>query len=85
MIDDYLKSLNEAYTSSTTRRTNAQKTKSTGGSIALSLARKANDPMYDRMQLYRHMYLKLKEQIVKKYKSKSMSLARQKATKYKKK
>jgi len=75
---------NEAYSSSTYKRSSQEKIKASSGSIAISLARKANDPMYNRMIMYKTMYKKLKEQLIKKYKSKSLSQARKKASSYNK-
>ena len=67
ILDEYLKELlNEDYSSS----------------IGTALARKKNDPLYKKMIFYKHMYLKTKEQLQKKYRSQSMTLARKKASKY---
>jgi len=82
-IDSYLEKLSESYSSSSIRRTSANKTSSTTGSIELALARKANDPLYRKMQMYRDLYLTAKTQLKKKYKSKATALARQRASKYK--
>jgi hypothetical protein len=83
-MDDYLEFLIESYTATTTKRGRSQKIKSTTGLIGVSLARKKNDPMYIRMMYHKHMYMKLKEQLQKKYKSKATVLARQRANEYKK-
>ena len=83
-MDDYLEFLIESYSSTTTKRGRTQKIKSTTGLIGVSLARKKNDPMYIRMMYHKHMYMKLKEQLQKKYKSKASVLARQRANEYKK-
>lgn len=80
-LDEYLEEiLNENYSSSTTKRTQTQKLRSSAGSIGTALAKSKNDPIYNKMIYHKHMYLKLKEQLQKKYKSKSMSLARKKAS-----
>jgi len=82
IVSKYLQSLNEDYSSSMTKRTRAQKIRSSAGSIGTALAKKQNDPLYKRMIYYKHMYMQAKEQLQKKYKSKSMSLARKKASNY---
>ena len=76
--------LDESYTSTNTKRGRAQKTKSTAGAIGVSLARKQDDPLYKRMIYYKHLYMDTKEKLQRKYKSRAMMLARQKASKYKK-
>lgn len=73
---------NEAYSSSTYKRSSQEKIRASSGSIAISLAKKANDPMYHRMIMYKTMYKKLKEQLIRKYKSKSLLQARKKASSY---
>ena len=84
-INTYLKEIcNEAYTSTITKRGRAQKIKTTAGAIGVSLARKKDDPLYKKMIYYKHLYLKTKEQLQRKYKSRALVLARKKATTYKK-
>ena len=83
IIDSYLNILDESYSSSSIRRTSVNKTSSTTGAIEFALARKANDPLYRKMQMYRELYLAAKGQIKRKYKSKATALARQRAAKYK--
>jgi len=75
--------LRESYSSTNIKRNRAQKTRSTAGAIGTSLARKQNDPLYRRAMMYKALYKKNKEQLQRKYKSKAMALARQKASKYK--
>lgn len=82
-LEEYLDDLQESYSSSSVRRTSINKTSSTTGAIELALARKANDPLYRKMQMYRELYMAEKSQIKKKYKSKATALARQRASKYK--
>lgn len=82
-LNEYLNYLQESYTATTLRRGRIQKTKSTAGVIGVSLARKRNDPLYRKMIYYKALYKKNKEQLQRKYKSKSMALARQKASKFK--
>lgn len=74
-----------AYSTTTTKRTGKQKIQSTSAVIELSLARQANDPLYKRMMLYKKLYKLAKQQLIQKYKSKGMKLAREKAAKYKRK
>lgn len=81
-IEEYLQLLNESYTSTITKRGRQQKIKSTAGIIGISLARQKDDPLYKRMMYHKHMYMKLKEQLQKKYKSKANVIARQKANSY---
>jgi len=76
LIDDYLESLSESYKSSTIKRSRPQKLKSTAGSMAITLARRANDPLYKRMIKFKKMYKDIKEQIERKYKSKANTMAR---------
>ena len=64
ILNEYLDYLNESYSSTTTRRGRAQKTKSTAGSIGVSLARKKNDALYKRMIYQKHMYMKTKEYLL---------------------
>jgi len=84
ILDSYLNILNESYTSTLTKRGRSQKIKTTAGSIGVSLAKKKNDPLYKRMIFHKHMYIKFKEQLQRKYKSKALTLARQKAMSFKK-
>jgi hypothetical protein len=84
-IKKYLgKICNEAYTSTITKRGRSQKIKTTAGAIGVSLARQKDDPLYKKMIYYKHLYLKTKEQLQRKYKSRALVLARKKATTYKK-
>lgn len=84
-INDYLeKIINESYTTSLTKRSRVQKTKTAAGAIGVSLARKKEDPLYKKMIYYKHMYMKTKEQLQRKYKSRALVLARKKAMSYKK-
>ncbi len=73
----------EGYRQSMVKRGRSQKTKSTAGTIATSLARKRNDPQYKKMIYFKQQYLKQKKQVQQRYKSKALQLARQKAQKYK--
>lgn len=84
IIEKYLDFLNESYSTTVTKRGRQQKIKTTAGSIGVSLARKKNDPLYKKMIYQKHMYMKTKEQLQKKYKSKANVLARQRATTFKK-
>ena len=52
-VDDYLeKIIDESYTTSLTKRSRVQKTKTAAGSIGVSLARKKDDPLYKKMIYY---------------------------------
>jgi hypothetical protein len=79
-FDDYLNEVLNEYSSSMTKRTNIQKLRSSAGSIGTSLAKKQNDPLYKKMIYYKHLYLETKAKLQKKYKSKSMAMARKKST-----
>lgn len=81
ILQEYLDFLNEGYTQSTIRRGRSQKIKSTSATVAVSLARQKNDPLYQRMIRYKTLYKQAKQQLERKYKSKSMSMARQLASK----
>jgi len=83
-LDKYLEELNESYTSTLSKRGRNQKIKSTAGVMGVTLARQKNDPLYKKMMYYKHLYMKTKEQLQKKYKSRALTLARQKASTYKK-
>ena len=71
-----------AYRTSTIKRGRAQKLGSSRGTIAISLARKQNDPLYKKMKRYKDLYKQSKSQLERKYASKSRSLAMQKASSY---
>jgi hypothetical protein len=84
-IDNYLNEIcNESYSSTMTKRGRIQKTSTTTGAIGVALARQKNDPLYRKMIYYKHLYQKTKEQLQRKYKSRASSLARKKASSYKK-
>jgi len=83
-LESYLQYIQaEGYKQSMVKRGRAQKTRSTAGTVAASLARKKNDPQYKKMIYYKQQYLKQKKAVQQKYKSKAMQIARQKAQKYK--
>ena len=85
IIDEFLEDIqNESYGNSTIKRTRKQKTSSTKATIAISLARQKNDPLYKKMVYYKQMYKKAKEMIESKYRSKSNQMAIKKASQYKK-
>ena len=84
ILDRYLNFLTESYTTSLTKRGKQQKLKTTAGSIGVSLARQKNDPLYRKMIYQKHMYMKTKQQLQKKYKSRANVLARQRANTFKK-
>jgi hypothetical protein len=85
LLESYLDFIqDESYSSTTFRRNRTQKTRAAAGSIAASLAKKRNDPQYRRMMYFKQQYIKQKKQLQKRYKSKAMALARQKASKFKK-
>ena len=83
-LDKYLEELNESYTSTLSKRGRNQKIKSTAGVMGVKLARQKNDPLYKKMMYYKHLYMKTKEQLQKKYKSRANVLARQRATTFQK-
>jgi hypothetical protein len=82
-INDYLNFLYESYTSTTIRRGKLQKTKAAAGTIGVSLARKKDDPLYKKMMYHKDLYKQTKEKLQRKYKSRALALARQKASKFK--
>jgi len=81
-LKEYLNFLNESYTSTTTRRGRVQKTRAAAGAIGVSLARKKDDPLYKKMIYHKERYKDLKEKLQKKYKSKALMLARQRASSF---
>ena len=81
-LDKYLNQIQEAYGTSTVRRSGPKKLRSSAGTIAVSLARKKDDPLYKRMIFHKHKYIEYKMHLERKYKSKSYSLARQKSAHY---
>jgi hypothetical protein len=83
LYQKFLFELNESYSSTISKRNRAQKTRSSAGVIAVSLARKQNDPLYRKMKLYKKLYMTNKKALQKKYKSKSNILARQRASEFK--
>jgi hypothetical protein len=83
ILDIYLNFLNEGYSTTTSKRTRSQKTKSTAGAIVLSLGKKQNDSIYKKMMMYKKLYRTAKDQLNRKYKTKAMTMARQKASIYK--
>jgi hypothetical protein len=73
----------EGYQQSTIRRSKQDKIKSSTGSIAINMGRKNEDPLYVQMLIRKAMYIKLKKQLERKYKSKSLQRARFLASKSK--
>lgn len=80
IVTEYLQFL-EGYTQSTIRRSRASKIRSTTGTVAISIARAKNDPLYAKMIKMKKIYRDTKRQIERKYKGQSMSKARQLASK----
>jgi len=72
-----------SYRTSTIKRGRTQKLGSSKATIAVSLARKKNDPLYKKMIRYKGLYKDAKKQLERKYAPKSRSLALQKAMNYK--
>lgn len=81
IVSEYLNFLNEGYTQSTIRRGRQQKIKSTSATVAVSLARKRNDPLYQRMIRYKKLARLARQQMERKYKAQSMTKARELASK----
>ena len=80
MIESYLSFLHEGYKQSTIKRGRMQKIKSTAGSLAVSIGRQKNDPLYQKMIKYKKLYKQAKMQLERKYKSKSYMMARKMAS-----
>lgn len=76
LLERYLKHLSEGYQQSTVRRSKQDKIRSSTGAIAVSMGKRSNDPIFKKMIFHKTMYLKLKEQLERKYKSKSLQRAR---------
>lgn len=62
---------------STIRRTKQDKIAALVGNLALKIAKKNNDPMYEKYAKYRKQYLELKQELIRKYMSKAKQAAKQ--------
>jgi len=62
---------------STIKRTKQDKLAALVGNLALKIAKKNNDPMYEKYAKYRKQYLELKQELIRKYMSKAKQAAKQ--------
>ena len=62
---------------STIKRTKQDKVAALVGNLALKIAKKNNDPMYEKYAKYRKQYLELKQELIRKYMSKAKQAAKQ--------
>ena len=62
---------------STIKRTKQDKIAALVGNLALKIAKKNNDPMYEKYAKYRRQYLELKQELIRKYMSKAKQAAKQ--------
>ena len=62
---------------STIKRTKQDKVAALVGNLALKIAKKNNDPMYEKYAKYRKQYLELKKELIRKYMSKAKQAAKQ--------
>jgi len=62
---------------STIKRTKQDKLAALVGNLALKIAKKNNDPMYEKYAKYRKQYLELKKELIRKYMSKAKQAAKQ--------
>lgn len=76
VLDDYLDKIQEAKKTSVTKITRQTKIARALGQLASVEARKAGDPMYDKMKHYKKLYKKFKKLVHKKYAPKVRSRAR---------
>lgn len=73
---DNLEEIYEAKQASTRRVTRGEKISRAIGSLAISMAKRRNDPDYKQMKKYLDLYRKHKSKIIKKYGPKVRSQAR---------
>ena len=64
-------------TTSVVRRTKQAKLNALIGTMAIKLAKEANDPLYARFVRARSLWKRLQEQIIKKYRAKATKMARE--------
>ena len=77
ILDDYLEEIQEAKKTTVTKVTRKAKISRAMGQLASVEARKANDPMYDKMKHYKTLYKKFKKMVHKKYAPRVRARARQ--------
>ena len=58
------------------KRTKQTKMAALVGKLALQIAQKSNDPMFEKYQTYRQKYLEFKKDLIKKYMMKAKSAAK---------
>jgi len=75
-LGEELDQLDEAKRTSRTTVTRQTKIKRATGQLSSSMARKRNDPLYQRMVKYRELYYKYRNMIHKKYGARVRSKAR---------
>lgn len=76
VLDNYLKTLDEAKRMSRSKHSRQRKIKQATSSMATVMARKKGDSAYKRMIYYREQYYKYREIIRKKYSPRTRSKAR---------
>jgi len=59
------------------KRTRDQKIAAAAASVAVQLAKKNNDPMYDKLKRYRALMLEAREKIMQKWYTKAKAIVRQ--------
>ena len=62
---------------STIKRTKEDKIAALIGNMALKLAKKNNDPLYEKYAKYRRQYLELKKELIQKYMSRAKQAVKQ--------
>ena len=65
--EEQLQKLEEAFTMSMVQRSREAKINAAVGAIAVSMAKKANDPLYFKLVKYRKLWKETKNRIVAKY------------------
>lgn len=76
-LDDYLEDIQEAKKTTVTKVTRQAKISRAMGQLASVEARKAKDPMYDKMKHHKKLYKKFKKMVHKKYAPRVRARARQ--------
>ena len=59
------------------KRTREQKIAAAAASVAVQLAKKNNDPMYDKLKRYRALLLEARKKIMQKWYNKAKAIVRQ--------
>jgi len=76
-LEDYLDEIQEAKKTTVTKVTRQAKISRAMGQLASVEARKANDPLYDKMMHHKKLYKKFKKMVHKKYAPRVRARARQ--------